>query len=339
MADVQGASNEVYTIARYLFAWDPAHAESTTAYDLAAEADPERLERLGDLRRKYQKHGEWYIHVRENGDARALRELPDDVPASDVVDITLDVGSATPLQDRLRAIAHSLRSSPIDPNALLMAGLTDDILAACRPDNSERLFAEIRRDAWSEVLGMMGAGADATLILQHAHGFLNEVQQRVPGLRNGPGGDGKLIASLLALQALILAAAKHAWSPGDEAVSLIESISYIAAPSPVPLHVVVQGLCERMIRKSRIDVVSGVADTLKAQGDAHIAQALDADARGFYPPLYASMAYELAVVLIGKAAARSSKIRTTRSAGRSSPTTPRSARCGPSLRWASRSET
>ena len=102
IADVQGASNEVYTIARYLFALDPASAEARTAYQLAAEKDPGWVERLGDPRGKYLKLGDWYIHIRENGDARALRELPDDVPVSDVVDATLEVGSETPLQDRLR---------------------------------------------------------------------------------------------------------------------------------------------------------------------------------------------------------------------------------------------
>jgi len=269
--------------------------------DVATEADPEWLERVGDPRGKYLKHGDGYIHILENGDGRALRELPDGVSAGDVVDVTLDVSSATPLQDRLTAIAQSLRSVPTNPNALVLAGLIDGILAACRPDNTDRLFAQLKRTAMSEVLDAMGP--DATVVIQRGRRFLDELEARLPGLRNGPRGDGRLIGSLLAVSALIRAVADRAPSLREEAVSLVESISYVAAPSPVPLDGVVQGLCRRMIRKGQVDLVRDVADELKSQGDALIAQALDADARSFYPPLYASIAYELAVVLIAKAAA------------------------------------
>lgn len=302
-ADVQGASNEVYTIARYLFAWNPLRAEAMTAWDVATEADPEWLERVSDPRGKYLKQGDGYIHILENGDGRALSELPDGVSASDVVDVTLDVSSATPLQDRLTVIAQSLRSVPANPNALFLAGLIDDILTACRPDNTDRLFAELKRKAMSEVLDAMGQ--DATVLVQRGRRFLDELEALLPKLRNGPRGDGRLIGSLLAVSGLIRAVADRAPSAREEAVSLVESISYMAATSPVPPDGVVQGLCRRMIKKAQVDLVRDVADDVKSQGDALIAQALDADARSFYPPLYASTAYELGVVLIATAAAAS----------------------------------
>jgi hypothetical protein len=69
-SDVQGTSNEVYTIAVPV-RLDPAQGEKIRAYELAMEGDPQQFEWLGDVRGKYLKLGDWYIHIREDSWLRA----------------------------------------------------------------------------------------------------------------------------------------------------------------------------------------------------------------------------------------------------------------------------
>jgi hypothetical protein len=68
----------------------------------------------------------------------------------------LDV-SATPLQDRLRAIARSLRLGPgQDAKDEALAEAIDASLEACRPDNGERWLEQIRQWVRSEVFDADG---------------------------------------------------------------------------------------------------------------------------------------------------------------------------------------
>src|SRR5450755_387512 len=93
--------NELFMTVCCLFVLDPRSDEMRMSYRLADYADPGRL---GDVTDKYVKRATGYVHIRGNGEARAFDELPEGVSSNDVVVDELDVSSATPLQDRLRAI-------------------------------------------------------------------------------------------------------------------------------------------------------------------------------------------------------------------------------------------
>lgn len=286
-----------------LFVMDARSGEMRMSYRLADTADPGRL---GDVTGKYVKRGTGYLHMRENGEARALDELPEGVSSNDVVVDGLDVSSATPLQDRLRAIAGSLRIGAMqDAKAEALAEAVDACLEACRPDNGERWLEQIRQWARSEVLDADGPG-DATDMTERAHRFLDHVGQLAQDLQGGPLGDGKTIGGVLAIRALMLACAAGAQNLDDEADALIESLLYITAPSPASIEHVAMGLCARMVRQGEGDAVREAAEGLKAEGDALIVRALDGDLLTFYASLYPAAAYELAVVYVGRAAAEAS---------------------------------
>jgi hypothetical protein len=295
--------NEVFMTACCLFVLDSRFGEMQMSYRLADYADPRRL---GDLTGKYVKRASGYIQIRENGNARALDELPQGVTSDDVVVDDLDVSSATPLEDRLRAIARSLRSGAMqDAEAEALAEAIDASLEACRPDNGERWSEQIRQSARSEVFEAAGSG-DARDMTERAQRLLGRLGQLAQDLQGGPLGDGKTIGGVLAIRALMLTRAARAQSQDDEADALIESLLYVTAPGPARIEQIAMGLCARMIRNGDGAAVREAAEGLKAEGDALIAQALDGDLLTFYASLYPAAAYELAVVHIGQAAAEAS---------------------------------
>jgi hypothetical protein len=313
--DVEAAATEVFAIARYLFALEPAFADAAMAYVVAFEADPGRL---GDPRGKYIRNSSGYIYIAENGDGCAIRELPEGVTADQVIEDSLDVSSATPMQDRLKEIAAALRTSAgASPDAEALASAIAAILLACRAENNQLLFAAIKRKAVNDVLDAVGSSDDINIVQRATH-FLDELDELIIVVRGGPRADGRLIAGLLALLALIRADAERAGSPAEQKASLISWIRFIAAaPSEASIELVAVGMCAEMIGNGQSALVRKVADELKGQGDALIDEALDGDARSFYPPLYASAAYETAAVLLARAVAECTedpkeKLRSTR---------------------------
>jgi hypothetical protein len=296
-------ANEVFVTAASLFVLDARLGEMQMSYRLADHADPKRL---GDVTGKYVKRAIGYIQVHDNGGARALDELPEGVSSDDVVVDELDVSSATPLQDRLRAIAHSLRiGAKQDADAEALAEAIDASLEACRPDNAERWLEQIGQWARSEVFEGDGPG-DAKDMTARARALLDRLGQLAQDLQGGPLGDGETIGGVLAIRALMLAGAAQAENPDDEADALIEPLLYVTAPGPTRIEHIAQGLCARMIRNGNKRAVRAAAEGLKAEGDALIARALDDNLLTFYASLYPAAAYELAAVCLGQAAAEAS---------------------------------
>jgi len=146
--------NEVFLTACCLFVLDSRFGELQMSYRLADHADPQRL---GDVAGKYVKRATGFVHVRENGTAQALDELPDGVSSDEVVVDDLDVSNATPLQDRLRVIARRL-SAKNDARAEDLTKAIYASLEACRPDNGERWLEQIGQRARSEVFDADGPG-------------------------------------------------------------------------------------------------------------------------------------------------------------------------------------
>jgi hypothetical protein len=209
---------EVSLTAHSLFVMDSRYGEMQMAYLLADNANPARL---GDLTGKYVQRATGSAHMRENGDARWLDELPADVSPDDVVVDDLDVSNATPLQDRLREIARMLRSDDereADLDALAEA--IDTILEACRPGNGERLSAQISQWVQSEVFDADGPG-DANDIIKRANRFLDRLGQLAQELQDASTGDGRTIGGILAVRTLILARAAAANDPDQKADALI----------------------------------------------------------------------------------------------------------------------
>jgi hypothetical protein len=297
--DVDAYASEVFTIARALFALSPWFVERAMAYDLASAAEPERL---GDLRGKYLKRGDFYIHIKENGDGQAMWELPDGVSAEDVIEDRLDVTAAKPLQDRLEAIERALPSAQ-DPRAQALADAIARILGACGAENPEKVFGEVKRRGHGSVLDRALA-QPGTDVAEEARRFLEELGDLVTALRGQPVGDGGTIGPLLLMRDLGLALASR-WERGSsqEAHALVEVVAYVAAPSPVPIRGVAEGLCARAIRGGDEQIVRAVAEDLKAKGDDLIERALAGDAASFYPPLYEAIGYEIAAFFAANAAA------------------------------------
>jgi hypothetical protein len=204
MTDARGLQrhtvvNEVFMAACRLFVLDSRLSEMQMNYLLADYADPRRL---GDVTGKYVKRATGYAQINENGSAKAFDELPEGVSSNDVVVDDLDVSSATPLQDRLRAIARSLRIGPAqDAEAEALAAAIDASLEACRLDNGERWFEQIRQWAQSEVFDADGPG-DVRDMTERAHRLLDHLGQLAQDLQDGPLGDGKTIGGVLAIRAL-----------------------------------------------------------------------------------------------------------------------------------------
>ncbi|WP_035851016.1 hypothetical protein [Kitasatospora azatica] len=294
--------NEVFMTACCLFVLDSHRSEMQMNYLLADDAAPHRL---GNVSGKYVKRAGGYAHVHENGSAETLDELPEGVSSNDVVVDELDV-SATPLQDRLRAIARSLRSGPgQDADAEELAEAIDAILEACRPDNGEQWFEQIRQWARSEVFDADGPG-DARDMTERAHRLLDRLGQLAHDLQGKVLGDGKTIGGVLAIRALMLARAAGAQNADDEMDALIESLLYVTVGGPARIEDIAGGLCARMVRHGEGNAARAAADGLKAEGDTLIDKARDGDMLTFYASLYPAAAYELATVYVGRAAAAAS---------------------------------
>ena len=184
---------------------------------------------------------------------------------------------------------------------MLLAQAIDEMLAACSPDNNQRWFSEIKHKALAGPLELIGLG-EPTEVFRLGKGFLEELELLVPEMRNGPRADGRLVGAILGFRALTLGAANAAESLSEEMKSLVDSISYIATPGRASMATTIQWLSQRMIRKGHAQLVREVAENLKAHGDELIEEALDGEPDGFYPPLYASVAYELACFFIASAA-------------------------------------
>ncbi len=295
--------NEVLMTACCLFVLDSRFGEMQMSYRLADHADPGRL---GDVAGKYVKRATGYVQVGENGTAGALEELPDGVALEDVVVDELDVSSATPLADRLRAIAHSLRTGAgHNAEAEALADAIEASLEASRPGDAERRSEQIRQRAQSEVFDADGPG-DAGDMIGRARSFLDYLDELAHELQDGPLGDGKTIGGVLAIRALLLARAAHASNQEDEADALIESLLYVTAPGAARIEQVAMGLCSRMVRRGEGDIVREAAESAKAEGDALIEGALDGGLLTFHASLYPAAAYELAAVQMGQAAAEAS---------------------------------
>lgn len=295
--------NEAFLTACCLFVLDSRFGEMQMNYRLADHADPQRL---GDLTGKYVKRATGYAQIKKNGDACALGELPEGVSSNDVVVDVLDVSSTTPLQDRLRAIARSLRTGTgQDAKAEALAEAIDATLEACGPDNAERWLEQITQWARSEVLDPDGPG-DARDMTQRTRWFLDHLGRLAHDLQDGMLADGKTIGGVLAIRALMLACADRAQNLDDEADALVESLLYVTASGPARIEHVAIGLCARMVHKGDGGAVREAAEGLKAEGDTLIDRALDGDLLTFYASLYPAAAYELAVVHVGRAASEAS---------------------------------
>jgi hypothetical protein len=296
-------ANEALMTACCLFVLDSRFGEMQMSYRVADHADPGRL---GDVAGKYVKRAPGYVRIGEDGTASALGELPDGVASEDVVVDELDVSSATPLGDRLRAIAHSLRTgAEQDAGAEALADAIEASLEASRPGDAERRSAQIRQRAQSEVFDADGPG-DASDMAERARRFLDYLGELAHELQDGPLGDGNTIGGVLAIRALLLARAARAQNPEDEADALIESLLYVTAPGAARIEQVAMGLCSRMVRHGEGDIVREAAESVKAEGDALIDRALDGDLLTFHASLYPAAAYELAAVHMGRAAAEAS---------------------------------
>ena len=295
--------NEVFITACRLFVLDSRLGEMQMSYLLADYADPRRL---GDATGKYVKRAIGYAQINENGSAKAFSELPEGASPNDVVVDELDVSSATPLQDRLRAIARELRLGPgQDANAEALAGAIDATLEACRPDSGERWFEQIKQWAQSEVFDAGGPG-DVKDMTERARRLLDRLDQLAQDLQDGPLGDGKTIGGVLAIRALMLARAGRAQDPEDEMDALIQLLRYVTASGPARIEDVARGLCTYMVRRGEGGIAREAADGLKAEGDALMTRALGGDLPTYYASLYPAAAYELAVVHLGQAAAKAS---------------------------------
>jgi hypothetical protein len=306
--------NEVFLTACRLFVLDSRSGEMQESYRRADYADPRRL---GDVTGKYVKRAVGYVRVFENGQGDSFGELPEGVSPDDVVVDELDVSSATPLQDRLRGIARSLRIGPWqDAKAEELAEAIDASLEACCPDNGERCLEQISQWAQSDVFDADGPG-DMRDMTERVRRLLDHLGQFAQNLQEGLLGDGKTIGGILAIRALMLAraaraqnlnrpAARSPLAPDNEADALIESLLYVTAPGSARTEHVATGLCARMVRQGDGPAAREAAEGLKAEGDALIARALDGDLLTFYASLYPAAAYELAVAHLGQAAAEAS---------------------------------
>lgn len=295
--------NEVLITAGCLFVLDSRSGERQMSYRIAHSADPRRL---ANLTGKYIKQAGGYIYLSANGEAEALDELPPGVSPYDVIADELDDPTAAPLQDRLRAIACSLRADgKQDDTAEELAKQIDAILEACRPDNGEHVLEQVRQWLQSDIFNS-DSPRDAKDEVQRACRFLDRLRQLTEDLQGGRLADGKTIGGVLAIRQLALAAAARAENPGDEADSLMNSLFYITAGDLERIEHVAARLCDRMIRLGDGDAVREAFDSLKAEGDALISQALDGDVLTFYNSLYPAAAFELAATYAGQALARAS---------------------------------
>lgn len=304
LVDVEVCAAKVFTIARALFCLSTEFDERAMAYRLALAEDPDRL---NDLQGKYLKmdayrsDGDFYIHLRPNGNGLALHRLPDGVPPDDVIEDPFDVSGARPLQERLEAILLTLPSD--DPNAAALAIAISRILGACAPDHVEKIFAEVKRRGTNTVLEPAAESGGAN-IPQDARRFLEELGELAATLRGEPTGDGETVASLLLMRDLSLALASGWGQNSDEEIlSIAASVKYIAAPTPFSMRDVAQSLCQRAVAQEQEPTVREVAENLKSHGDRLIEQALDSGLDSFYPTLYEATGYEIAAFFAAEAAA------------------------------------
>jgi hypothetical protein len=113
-AAVEQFANEVFTIARALFAFAPDLAESNAAIrTLLAEGD-EAASWVG----RYFRYGSGYLLISAEGAGRFLRRLPDGVDPASVSERERPTG--TTLQDRLVEIERDLRAAPRVPRAVAL---------------------------------------------------------------------------------------------------------------------------------------------------------------------------------------------------------------------------
>jgi hypothetical protein len=297
--DIGATANEVFTIARCLFAFDPAQAEERYAHLLARQADPILAARFVG---RYVQRDTGYIHIQEGGvEGEFLSELPNGVGPQDVIEDPFDVTGRTPLQDHLRTLAAALRDAPGVARSEGLAKDVETIVGACAPACSQEVFADVKRRA-AEIV--FDPGPQEGGIVAAAEQFLTELEGIVGWLRAQPSAGGMLLGAMLALVELTRAsAARHDGTSPSRAASFGEALGYVAAAGPMPAHEVAQAFSARLVRDGRGAAVRNATETLKARGDELIETALDAGLNGFYPPLFAAASYEAAAWLIAGAAA------------------------------------
>jgi hypothetical protein len=280
---VEQLANEVFTIARALFAFAPDLAESNAAIR-ALLADGDEAAMWVD---RYVRYGSGYLLVSADGAGRFLPRLPDGVDPASVPERERPTGTA--LRDRLVEIERGLRAAPASRSAIALADAVARIVAACEPGFSAMVFAQLKQRAMAALLESGPAGARE---------FLDEMTPWIQAMRAQPVADGLLTARLLIVRDLTLAMAEAAGAAAAEVIS--GNLGYVAAPGPAPLNAVVEGLCLRALRHGYGPVLRATAEALKARGDKGIRTALDAGLDRFYPPLFEAASYELAAVLIGR---------------------------------------
>jgi hypothetical protein len=296
-------AHEVFLTACRLFVLDSRFGEMQMTYLLADQADPARL---GDVTGKYVKRATGYAHVLDNGNAQWVAELPAGVSSNDVVVDPLDVSRATPLQDRLRAIEGSLRSSAgQDAEIEELVDAIEAVLEACHPDNGQRCLEQIQQWVQSEVFVDEPSGG-ARKETERAHRLLDHLAEYANELQGGPLADGKTVGGVLAIRTLVLASAAGAESPEDEADALMNSLFYVSLSGPPRVEDLAMRLCARLVGQGHGKAIREAAEGVKAEGDGLIARALAGEPLTFYASLYPAAAYELAVVHIGQAAAEAS---------------------------------
>jgi len=293
------AIQEVFLTAGCLRVFDRPAGELREAYRVADAEDPHRLSKLIG---KYVKRGNGYVRVLGNGEGGAFAELPDGVTPGEVVD-DLDFSEATPLQDRLRELSRTLReAAPEDSGIEQLAGAVQAILEACRPENEQERFDQVREWANTEVLGADGPG-DVQDMIDRAYQFFERVGIYAKELQRGFSADGSTIAAMLAIRAIVLARAELADDREYEMDALIESILYLAPGSSERIEPIATGLAARMVRLGYQEAVRQGAESLKAEGDGLIVKALNGESLTYYQALYPAAAYELGAVRVGQAAA------------------------------------